>query len=296
MDDAQLRMAFDDAEPDQAHHRHHGLEGMGDDVAGGVRLHALAEGRQIGRARVVDAHRQAELLDGRPQRVVRFVVQIAPGDGIGAHVEAGGAQPGDAARFLHGEVRRLHRQHRRHAQPPRGMAAVFQAPVVVGAAHGRQQRRVLELAPKHLAADRGIEHLRVHAVFVHVADARARLEAFGAALFVLLHAARGGFEKLLRVHGVVAVLLGDRLAFHAHAGAPVAHVADARGAIGEDRIDVVRPDVRRLHLVRIGVDDAIAVAHGVLPPKPAAKLTRLAQAVQQMHDARRFERRDWGRA
>ena len=235
---------------------------MRDDVAGGVGLHALAERGQIRRTRIVDANRQPQFLDGAPERFVAFVMQVAAAHRIRPHVEAGRTFAGDPSRFFDGERWLLHRQHGRHAQPIRRNAAIRQAPVVVGATHRGQQFRVFELLAQNLAADGWIEHLRVNAVLIHVRQTRFWLEASGTALFVLLHAPCRGFQKLRRMHGIVAVLLGDRLFLHAHAGTAVAHVADARRPLHKGGIDVVHPDVGRLHLVGIGVDDAVAVTHG----------------------------------
>ena len=216
------RMAFDHAVPDEAHHRHHGFEGMGDDVAGGVGLHALAEGGQIGRARIVNAHRFAEGLNGVPQAFVGLVMQVASADRIGAHVEGARAQLGRAPGFLDGKVRRLHGQHGRHAQALGSGGAVVEAPVVVGSADGGEQFQVTELLAEHLPADGGVEHLGINPVTVHVAQPRRRAEAFGPGLLMLFHAARCGLQELLGVHGVAAVLLGDGLAFDHHAGAALA--------------------------------------------------------------------------
>ena len=216
------RMAFDHAVPDEAHHRHHGFEGMGDDVAGRMGFHAFAEGGQVRRARIVDAHRFAEGLDSGPQAFVGLVVQIAPAHRVGAHVEGARAQLGGAPGLLDGEVRCLHRQHGGHAQALRGGGAVVEAPVVVSSADGGEQFQVTELLAEHLPADGGVEHLGIDPVTVHVAEPRRRAEALGPRLLMLLHAARCGFQELLGVHGVAAVLLGDGLAFDHHAGAALA--------------------------------------------------------------------------
>ena len=255
-------MAFDHAVPDEAHHRHHGFEGMGDDVAGGVGLHAFAEGGQVGRAGIVDAHRLAEGLNGGPQAFVGLVVQIASAHRVGAHVKGARAQLGGAPGLLDGEIRCLHRQHGGHAQALRGGGAVAEAPVVIGSADGGEQLKVAELLAEHLPADGGVEHLGIDPVAVHVAQPRGGAEAFGPGLLVLFHAARSGLQELLGVHGVAAVLLGNGLAFHHHAGAAAAQVAHPRRPVGEGRVDALPPDARRLHLVGVGVEHPKAVAHG----------------------------------
>ena len=213
----------------------------------------------------MDAQRDAEVLDDGPQRVVGFVMQVAAADGVGSHVEAGGTLGRRALGFLDREIGCLYGEHGRHPQPFGRGAAVLQAPVVVRTADGGQQLGVVELLAEHLAPDGGVEHLRIDTVGVHVRQARLGPESLGAGLLVLLHAARRRLVELLRVHGIAAVLLGDRLALHAHACATVTHVADPGRTVGESGVDVVGPDVRRLHLVRVRVENAKTVAHACLP-------------------------------
>ena len=122
-----------------------------------------------------------------------------------------------APRFFDGEIDRLHRQHRRPAQAVGRRRAVLRAPVVVGAATGGQQLRIVELPTEQLAARRRIEHLGVDALLVHVGEARGGAEAGLAQALEALHAAPERGDELGRVEAVAALLVGERLALHHHA-------------------------------------------------------------------------------
>ena len=231
-------------------------------------FHAVPEGGQVGGAGVVDAHGQSEVFDGCPDRVVVFVVQVAIRYGIGADVEPGGSVRGRSQGFLDGEISGLHREHGGPTQPLGGTATVFATPVVVGGAHGGEQFGVGELLAEDLPADGWIEDLDVDTVPVHVGEPRLWPKAGSARLLVFLHAFGGRLEELLGVHGVAAVLFGDRLPFDAHADPAVAHVVDARCPVGECRRDVVLPHAWGFHLVGVRVDYAMTQGYSkvVLTP------------------------------
>ena len=143
------------------------------------------------------------------------------------------------------------------------MAAIAEAPVVVGGTHRSEQFRVDEFLAEDLPAHGGIEHLGVHSVAIHIRDPNLRPEALGSGLLVLFHAACGCLQELRRVHRVVAILFGDWLSLDAHADVTVAHVTDPRRSVGKRGIDVVRPHSRRFHLMCVCIQDAVPVAHRI---------------------------------
>ena len=53
VDDFELREFFKDTEPDQAGHGRHGLKRMGENMAAGMRVHAVAKRGHRGRSRVM---------------------------------------------------------------------------------------------------------------------------------------------------------------------------------------------------------------------------------------------------
>ena len=261
VDGDETREVLEHAVPDEARHRRHRLEGMSEDVPRRVRVHALAVGRQMRRAGIVDADRTTEALDLRPQREVVAVVQVPAGDRVRPHVEADRAQVGRPARLGDGALHVLQRQHRGPAQPTGCGGRILRAPVVVGQAAGGEQRGVLELAPEELAADGRVEDLDVDALAVHVGEPARRTEAGLARCLEALEAAHQRGDELRRVEGILAF---RRQRF------PLDQVRAASGleprrAIAEFRRNVAFPDVGRLHLMGVGVDDPAAVAHGTPP-------------------------------
>ena len=262
----EAREVLEDPVPDEAHHGAHRLEGMRQDVPRGVRVHAVAVGGEVGRARVVEADGLPQALDLGPEREVVAVVEVAAPDRVRAEVEADRAQRGRAPRLGARQLDVLEGQHRRPAQALGGGGRVLRAPVVVGAAAGGEQRRVLELAPEELPADGRVEDLHVDPLAVHVGEAALGAEARLARRDEALHALHEGGDEVGRVEGVLP-LGGQRLALD-QVLAPAG--LEPRGARAELGSDVALPHVRGLHLMGVGVEDPAAVAHG--PPPVSASI------------------------
>src|SRR3989441_4233610 len=152
-----------------------------------------------------------EALDLGPEREVVAVVEVATPDRVRAEVEAHRPERGRAPRLGDRELDLLEGQHGGPAQALGRGAAVLRAPVVVGAAAGGEQRRVLELAPEELPADGRVEDLHVDSLAVHVGEAALGAEARLARRDEALHALHEGGNEVGRVEGVLP-LGGQRLA------------------------------------------------------------------------------------
>ena len=198
------------------------------------------------------------------ERIVVAVVQAAAGHRIRAQVEADGAFRGRASGFLDRQIDGLDREHRGPAQPLRRRPAVLGAPAVVGAAAGRKQLGVAELAAEQLAADGGIQDLHVDALAVHVLEPRLGAEARLARVLEALHSLRQRRQEVGRRERVLALLGRERLALDRD-GLARAHLLEPWRALPEALVDPLPPEAGGFHLVTVGVQGSAScagVGHG----------------------------------
>ena len=84
----------------------------------------------------MNAYRFADFLQCCPEGVQVLVVIVAIFDGIRSDVKGGCPLAAGTVGFLDGQVRGLNWQHGGHQESIRCFAAVFETPVVIGAAAG----------------------------------------------------------------------------------------------------------------------------------------------------------------
>ena len=191
--------------------------------------------------------------------------EVSALDWLRAHEEGPRAHGSGPAHFLEGRRDVLQRHDRGPAEPGGGRGAVVGAPVVVGPAAGHEQVGVVELAPQELARNGGVQDLHPDPIGVHVFETARRAVArrlrpveSGRRL------GRGG--KVLRGHWIALVgAPSERLALDLVG--PAFRTLDHPGGVAPIRgVDALLPEVRGLHLVRVGVDDVDRVTHRSASP------------------------------
>ena len=225
-----------------------------------------------------------ELLQRTPQRLARLVVQVLAVDRVRGTDDSHGAQLPDApVRLVDRRRDVVHRDLGGELQPLRPALAIVVRPVVVGA---RERRRVVrrevvvheDLPPARAVHDGDVDALDIHRrqgrVGIEAAPARD-LEVWvpRAAPAPQLAAGRGGGRRL--------AMGGNRQPLHLHTHDAVG-VALVLGAVAEllllpaeeprrarsmGPFEVAGPEIVRLHHVKVAVEDQIAVACHVAPPK-----------------------------
>ena len=251
--EVQLREAFQHAAADERHHAHHGLE----DASHHVREEEvvgepfLAHGLVLG---VVDDDGPAQVLQLGVDGVVVGVPPLASGHRHGLHVEGLVAHVRHAVKLLDRQVHVLPRNHARPSQTFRKLAGVLPHVVVLGAAIGGRQLRVVRKPHQVQRRRVGGQHRDVDGVLVQVA-----------------HPAPGRQVFRLVPHGLLAALPRHFRPYHdarPHQGlAPFVGGGGKRpGEILLPRIlDAVLPVRHVAHQMAVEVDDLGTVdGHGVL--------------------------------
>ena len=168
------------------------------------------------------------------------------------------------AHFLDRQVDRLHRQHGDTEQPVRIGLAVIRKPAVVRPCHRGGHARILYCSGEQ--PDAWIQEGGVDAVHVHVRNARMRIEAALAALFVFHRVVHNGAvacsDSTQCAHALFAAqqLLADLQSLLA-----VGVADDLRGLVAEGWVHVVVPQCERFEDVAVGVDHVIGAGHGLSP-------------------------------
>ena len=231
-DDAQLRMPLEHARAAEVGDRLH-RPGHGDDVVDDRTARPMRGRLRAARAGV-EGERYAELLGRGPERVVGRVVVRAEVHVRGQH-RAAEAAPRRAPELLHRRRDVVHGEHRHRREALRGGDELFGDPLVVEARGFDLELR----APDVEAAEEGevrVDDLAPHAVGVEVAEPA------------------GGVARAVH-EGLLVRCVGRARDLRKGREAPHHRVLDQRAVRAELRRKPARPQVDRLHDVRVGRDE-----------------------------------------
>ncbi len=235
-----------------------------------VRMVQVAAGDVVTQRRLprgVEADRDVQLLQGLPQGLELGIVDVASVDrvriadhGHRPQLTDGPSRLGDRGRdVLEGELRR-------ELQPPGIVLAEVVGPGVVGVGEGGGHVGVQVVVHQDLTPPRSVEDRHVDAFDVHGLDVRRRIVAARMRDLVVRMTGEGA---------ALEILADDRRA------RPLAHLADLDVADADDRlvgrvlrpareprrerlerrVEVLRPEVVRLHRVQVAVHHPESVLH-----------------------------------
>ena len=225
---------------------------------------AVPDRRLVGRARGVEAHRRAGLLDGVPENVEVVVEDSAAVDRLGEDAEADVAQVTDAAPGLRrGHLRVVEGDLARGLDAVRSVARVVGGVVVPGTRDGEGVLRLLAFvgeegvgAEDHAEVDPlDVEGLH-HAAWVVVAG----LGVGEAGIGLVGAGTKVGHPPPARLRRGRAhhLAIGGGVDVHPRRDALAAASGDAVAPLG---VHELRVEIRRLHDVDVGVHHRMAVLH-----------------------------------
>ena len=175
---------------------------------------------------------------------------------------------GRAPGFPHRQRDVVGRQHSGALEPRRILLAEIVEPVVVGPADGLRQQRIHVGHGHDVQAGGGEQHRHVQALDVHGLELGLGIEPLGSR--EVDHVLARDLLPLADHARIVGQgrALGPRLLAVQQQQVEITaarDVDDSRRVLLERRIDVVFPEVHRLHDVHVGVDDFQSVFHRSLP-------------------------------
>ena len=264
--DLEPGVALQDTAADDVDHGHHIGHGVLADVPQQeiVAEHVTHLADLAGRSRRMEAHGDAQLLQGGPQDIV---IAGMPRQGP---ERLGPGEHGHETQFLHRPASLLgglghivERNHGRALHPLGVCLAEVVEPVVVGPGNRRAELGIHLVAHHHAQADGRIHDRQVQSLFLHGVELRDPVETAGAGIGDLGIDAPG-VEDAAAVGRRVA--LEDLAVEHDHGRAAGGGAEDPGAPVAPLGLHVLLPQVRGLAHVHVRVHDFQSVLHELSSP------------------------------